>query len=178
MIRTLLFILLFVFHLTSSGQDKKDNYSFMKLMVTNDKGEILLLGDKDAMEITGARYNDTISVKEFVNWMGDRMGIKIKNIRLRGLITFHFVSRSNPTLMHYYTAEYESGDLILPKGCEKIEWVESSKTAELIPYDEMNKIIQKISECEYLSGGSFRIWKNKETGKRESKSIEPFYQLN
>ncbi|HEX2967760.1 MAG TPA: hypothetical protein VHO46_01560 [Bacteroidales bacterium] len=151
----------------------------MKLLVTNEKGEILLLGDKDGFEITGARYNDSLSVKEFVNWMGDRMGIKIKNIRLRGLLTFHYEGRSNPTLMHYYTAEYESGDLVLPEGCDKIEWVEISKSAELIPFDEMNKIIGKIKECDYLFGGSFLILKTDPvTGKRKSEFIEPFYRLN
>ena len=172
-------MLLFGFYLISNGQDKKDNYSFMKLLVTNEKGEILLLGDGAGLEITGARYNDSLSIKEFVNWMGDRMGIKIKNIRLRGLLTFHYEGRSNPTLMHYYTVEYESGDLILPKGCEIIKWVEISKSADLIHFDEMNKIIKKINECDYLFGGSFRIWKTDPiTGKRKSEPIEPFYKLN
>lgn len=177
--KRLIFLILFIgFYSISNGQNKKDNYSFMKLLVTNDKGEILLLGDKDGLEITGARYNDTISVKEFVHWIGDRMGIQIKNIRLRGLLTFHYVWRSNPTLMHYYTAEYRSGELILPEGCEKIEWVDRSKSSELIPFDEMNKIIWKINDCEYLFGGSFRIWKNPITEKRESEFMEPFYKLN
>ena len=172
-------MLLFGFYLISNGQDKKDNYSFMKLLVTNEKGEILLLGDRAGLEITGARYNDSLSIKEFVNWMGDRMGIKIKNIRLRGLLTFHYEGRNNPTLMHYYTAEYESGVLILPTGCEIIEWVEISKSAELIPFDEMNKIIEQINDCDYLFGGSFRIWKtDPTTGRRKSEPIEPFYKLN
>lgn len=171
-------VLLLGFHTVANGQNKKDNYSFMKLLVANEKGEILLLGNEDELEITGARYNDTLSVKEFVGWMAGRMGIKVKNIRLRGLLTFHYEWRSNPTLMHYYTAEYESGDLILPDGCEKIEWVKLSKSAGLIPYDEMNRIIWKINECEYLFGGSFRIWKDSATQRRESEFIEPFYRLN
>lgn len=174
----ILLLILVAFCTASHAQTKKDNYSFMKLMVTNDKGEILLLGNKDELEITGARYNDSLSVKEFVNWMGDRMGIKLKNIRLRGLVTFHFEGRSNPSLMHYYTAEYESGELILPKGCTEIKWVGLDKSAELIPYEEMNEIIRKIKECEYLFGGSYRIWKDPVTGKRESEVIEPFYRLN
>ncbi|MBU2651248.1 MAG: hypothetical protein KKA81_09965 [Bacteroidetes bacterium] len=174
----ILLLLLFGIYFISYGQDKKDNYSFIKLLVTNEKGEILLLGDKDGLEITGARYNDSLSIKEFVNWMGDRMGIKIKNIKLRGLLTFHYEWRTNPTIMQYYTAEYESGAMILPDGCEKIEWVETGKSVELIPFDEMNKIIEQIKACDYLFGGSFRIWKDPITGKRESEFIEPFYKLN
>lgn len=171
-------ILLFGICTVSYSQSKKDNYSFMKLLVTNDKGEVLLLGNDAGLEVTGARYNDTLSVKEFVDWMAHRMGIEVKNIRLRGLLTFHYEGRSNPTLMHYYTAEYANGDLVLPDGCEKIEWVELSKSADLIPFDEMNKIIEKIFECEYVFGGSFRLWNNTTTGKRESEFIEPFYKLN
>jgi hypothetical protein len=115
-------IILVVFSLQVKSQDKIDNYSFMKLYVTNNKGQVLLLGGGSEWEITGARYNDTISIHEFVNWMGKRMGIKIKNIRLRGLLTFNYTWRANPTLMHYYTAEYESGDLVLPEGCDGIKW--------------------------------------------------------
>lgn len=176
--RLIFLILLIGLCSVSFGQSKKDNYSFIKLIVTNEKGEMLLVGDNESLEVTGARYNDTVSLKEFINWMGNRMGIKITNIRLRGLLTFHYDWRSNPTLMHYYTAEYASGELILPEGCEKIEWVDMSKTSDLIPYEEMNRIIQKISECEYLFGGSFRIWKDPTTEIRKSELIEPFYRLN
>ncbi len=160
------------------SQEKINNYSFMKLYVTNEKDEVLLLGGGDEWEITGARYNDSVSVIQFVKWMGDRMGIKIKNIRLRGLLTFHYDWKSNPTLMHYYTAEYESGALLLPEGCEGIKWVKKSETSQLIPFKEMNQIISKINECGYLFGGSFRIYKDSKTNKRNSEVIEPFYKLN
>ena len=176
--KLLLIIILLGFILSGKSQTKIDNYSFMKLYVTNDHGEVLLLGGKDSFEITGARYNDSLTVKEFVDWMGERMGIKIKNIRLRGLLTFHYAWRSNPTLMHYYTAEYESGELILPEGCEEIKWMNKSETSKLIPFQEMNEIIWKINECDYLFGGSFRIEKDPKTKKRSSKVMEPFYRLN
>ncbi len=110
--------------------------------------------------------------------MGERMGVKIKNIRLRGLLTFHYAWRSNPTLMHYYTAEYKSGKIVLPEGCEEIKWVKNDETQKLIPYDEMNKIIWKINECDYLFGGSFRIERESKTNKRNSRAIEEFYRLN
>jgi len=176
--RIVLIIILTYSCLTANGQNKVDNYSFMKLYVTNDKGEVLLLGSKDSWEITGARYNDTLSIHDFVNWMAQRMGIKIINIRLRGLLTFHYTYRTNPTLMHYYTADYKCGDLVLPDGCDEIKWVKKNETPKLIPFEEMNMIIQKINDCDYLFGGSFGITKDSITQKRYSKVIEPFYRLN
>lgn len=173
-----LFFFLFACFMQINAQEKVNNYSFMKLYVTNDKGETLLLGGGNSWEITGARYNDTLSIREFVNWMGFRMGIKLMNIKLRGLLTFHYTERSNPTLMHYYTAEYESGNLVLPEGCEDIKWVSRNESAKLIPFEEMNTIIDKINECDYLFGGSFRIYRDPVTGKRYSKVIEPLYRLN
>jgi hypothetical protein len=174
----LLMLALVTYSLQSYGQDKIDNYSFMKLYVTNNDGQVLLLGGDDSWEITGARYNDTLSIIDFVNWMGHRMGINIKNIRLRGLLTFHYSWRNNPTLMHYYTAEYQNGELVLPEGCRGIKWVDKKDTPKLIPYDEMNKIIEKINECDYLFGGSFRIDRDSISLKRFSSVIEPFYRLN
>jgi hypothetical protein len=176
--KTAMMIILVVFSLQLKSQEKTDNYSFMKLYVTNNKGQVLLLGGGGEWEITGARYNDTISIHDFVNWMGKRMGIQVKNIRLRGLLTFHYTWRTNPTLMHYYTAEYKSGDLVLPEGCDGIKWVNRNETAKLIPFDEMNRILEKINKCDYLFGGSFRIYKDTVTGKRYSKVIEPFHRLN
>lgn len=176
--RFALTIIMLAIILQAKSQDKIDNYSFMKLYVTNNKQQVLILGGGDEWEITGARYNDSLSIHDFVTWMGDRMGIKIKNIRLRGLLTFHYAWKSNPTLMHYYTAEYESGELVLPEGCEQIKWVKKSETAKLIPFGEMNMIIEKINKCDYLFGGSFRIYKDSVTRKRYSKVIEPFYRLN
>lgn len=164
--------------LTANGQNKVDNYSFMKLYVTNDKGEVLLLGSGNNWEITGARYNDTLSIHDFVNWMAQRMGIQITNIRLRGLLTFHYTYRTSPTIMHYYTADYKSGNLLLPDGCDGIKWVKKNETQKLIPFEEMNMIIKKINDCKYLFGGSFWITKDSITGKRYSKVIEPFYRLN
>lgn len=160
------------------SQDKTDNYSFIKLYVTNDRHEVLLVGGGDTWEITGARYNDTISIHDFLNWMGQRMGIQIKKIRLRGLFTFHYAWKKNPTLMHYYTAEYESGELIIPEGCEGIKWVNRNEVQSLIPYKEMNEIINKINECDYLLGGSVRVYKDSLSNKRTSKMTEEFYQLN
>ncbi len=150
----------------------------MKLYVTNDKDEVLLPGDDEGLEITGARYNESLSVREFVIRICRRMGIEIKNFRLWGLLTFHYASRSNPTLMYYYTAEYKSGLLILPEGCEVIKWVLKEKTEELVPIEEMNQVISKINQCDYLFGGCFKIWKDETTQKRKSKIIEPFCRLN
>jgi hypothetical protein len=94
-------VILIVFMFQAKSQGKADNYTFMKLYVTNNKDQMLLLGGSNEWEITGGRYNDTLSIPEFVKWMGKRMGIQIKNIRLRGLFTFHCTWRSNPTIMYY-----------------------------------------------------------------------------
>lgn len=182
--RNKLLFLLVIFLLSMSytaiaqQQKKIDNYSFMKLYVTNSDNEVLLIGGDDWWEITGSRYNQALSVHEFVDWMAERMGITVKNIRLRGMFTFFYDWREvkNPTLMHYYSAEYDSGELLVPDGCKYIKWVKKSEINSLIPYNEMKMILHKIDESDYLLGGSFLIEKD-ENNKRVGKLIELFYRL-
>lgn len=161
------------------AQEKVDNYSFFKLCVTNDKDEVLLIGGEDWWEVTGSRYNQPISVSEFVKWMGKRMGVEIENVRLRGVFTFFYDwhKYKRPTLMQYYTADYKSGEPIVPDGCQYIKWVARKDLKEYIPYNEMVMILDKLNQNNDLVGGSFLIEKT-EDGRRKGKLIEDFYNLN
>jgi hypothetical protein len=58
------------------GQEKKDNYSFFKLYVTNDKDEVLLVKWDGQWEIAGSKYNESLSIKDFLNKMASDMGVK------------------------------------------------------------------------------------------------------
>ena len=79
--------------------------------------------------------------------------------------------------MQYYTAEYKSGDPIVPDGCKYIEWIPKKKIKDYIPYNEMVMILNRIWENDDLVGGNFLIEKTND-GKRRGKFIEPFYKLN
>jgi hypothetical protein len=46
-------------------EQKTDTYSFVKLYVTDDKGDVLLVKWEGQWEIAGNRYNEPVSVRKF-----------------------------------------------------------------------------------------------------------------
>ena len=104
------------------GQDKKDNYSFFKLYVTNEKGQVLLVKWEGQWEIAGGKYNESMSIREFLNKMATDMGIMIEEPKLCVIFTQKWQGNNPPTIMHYYKAKYSEGDLKVPSDCTDIKW--------------------------------------------------------
>lgn len=164
--------------LTSCAQNFVDNYSFFKLFVTNDKNEVMLVKWKDAWEIPGKKYTGSKTIKEFLDLMASNYGITVNNVKLNALITFHYNTKPNPTLMQYYTASYSSGDLKIPFGSSDIKWVKLEEAYKSIPYAEMVNIMQHIKSDEtVLWGAAYDVIKTSKGNTRSSTLKEDFYKL-
>jgi len=175
--KIIVFVLLGV-SMTSFSQSVVDNYSFFKLFVTNTKNEVMLVKWKDAWEIPGKRYRGSKTVKEFVGLMASNHGLMVDDIKLNALITFHYNTKPNPTLMQYYTAKYVSGDLRLPFGSSEVKWVKLEDAYKWIPYAEMVNIMQHIeSEPSVLWGAAYDVVKKSTTMPRSSILREDFCKL-
>lgn len=171
-------ILVLLISFSSCAQKVVDNYSFFKLFVTNEKNEVMLVKWKDAWEIPGKRYKGSKTVKGFIGLMSSNHGIKVDNIKLSALITFHYNTKPNPTLMHYYSAKYASGDLRVPFGSSEIKWIPLEEAYNLIPYTEMVNIMQHIKSDEVvLWGAAYDVIKKSKTNPRSSSLREGFYKL-
>lgn len=126
------------------AQDKSDNYSFFKLYVINDKDEVLLVKWNNQWEIAGDRYNDPLSVKEYLNKMATDMGISIKDPKLCGMYTQRWKNSPSLTLMQYYKADYAGGDLKIPDDCTDIKWFGYEEALKVIPYENMVRLMKEI----------------------------------
>jgi hypothetical protein len=162
----------------SSSSQETVNYSFFKLVVKNDKNEILLVKWKNEWEIPGRKYRGSLTVKEFTTYMASNYGVTTTNLKLRGLITFHYTTKPNPTLMQYYSANYKSGKIKVPFGSSTLKWVPLEEAYKIIPYSEMVHILQHIEKDDNtLWGGAFEIKKKTPSTIRESKIKEVLYPL-
>jgi len=164
--------------LCSCAQKVVDNYSFFKLFVTNEKSEVMLVKWKDAWEIPGKKYKGSKTVKEFIDLMASNHGVKVDKVKLNALITFHYNTKPNPTLMQYYTAKYTSGDLQVPFGSSDIKWVSLEEAYKMIPYTEMVNIMKHIKSDEtILWGAAYDVSKKSTATPRSSTLREDFYKL-
>jgi hypothetical protein len=172
-------ILIFTFVACSvSGQEKKDNYSFFKLYVTNDKDEVLLVRWEGQWEIAGNRYNESLSIKEFLNKMAAEMGIKIADPKLCGMFTQKWQGNNSPTIMQYYKGRYSGGDLKIPPDCTDIQWFSFDEAIKAIPYEIMTAMMKQIKmNPGKVIGAAFEKYKDAGNATKH-KTIEGFYIMN
>ena len=144
--RSLIIALIVLLFVNSSCSQQPENYSFFKLYIKNDKNQILLVKWDNEWEIPGRKYKRSSSIKEFTNSMAKSYGISVSNLKLNALVTFHYSTKSNPTLMHYYSADYSSGKIKTPFGSSNIKWFSIEEAYTIIPYSEMKEIIKHIEK--------------------------------
>ena len=176
--KTIFTLLVVVATQTLLAQDKYDNYSFFKLYVVNDNDEILLVKWDDQWEIAGSRYNDPISVKKHLDQMATDMGISIKDPKLCGVYTQRWKDSPYLTLMQYYQATYDGGDLKIPDDCTDIKWFSYKDALKVIPYENMITMMQKIkTHPGKIIGAAFERYKDA-NNKTQFITLEDWYLLN
>ncbi|MBC8110732.1 MAG: NUDIX hydrolase [Verrucomicrobia bacterium] len=158
---------------------KKDNYTFFKLYVSNEKGEILMVKWKGTWEVPGERYNDSLSIVHFLDKMATDCGIKVHPKQLSGLFTQYFQGRSNPTIFHWYSVKYISGTLKIPEDCEEIKWFSLGEAIRTTPYPVAKLIMKKIrANPGKVYGGAYQVNYNENPPAGTYKILEDFYLLN
>ena len=173
------FTILLLFSLTTLvAQEKQDNYSFLKLYVTNENNEVLLVKWNGAWEIAGGRYNEPLSVQEFLDKMASDMGIQINEVKLCGLYTQRWKESPYLTIMQYYQTKYEGGDLKVPSDCTDIKWFSYDEALEVIPYQNMTTMMREIKKNPgKVIGAAFERYKD-ENNNTQYITLENFHVMN
>ncbi|WP_299123889.1 hypothetical protein [uncultured Tenacibaculum sp.] len=168
---------LMTFSLTAQNKKTEPNYSFIKLVITNSSNEVLLVKWRNDWEIQGRKFAGDFAMKEFVKSMAKSVGIKVKDIKLRGLFTFHFEGYHKPTLMHYYQASYVSGTIKPPPSCSDVAWVPIDQSLEKMAYKDMKAIMKRIFKDKSVWGGALVIREKSKDNPRDFKLRTNFYKF-
>ena len=156
------FVIFILFVNTNTGYSQ-ENYSFMKLLIENDKEEILLVKWDGEWELPGDKFNEAKSISIFLEGIAETVGVGIEDHKLFGLYTQKWRGVNYLTLMHYYKADYVTGDLKIPSDCTDVRWFSKSDALQKIPYDNMKFMIK---------------WLDDNPGKIASTSFERFKDAN
>lgn len=174
----LLLLLFMSVKIVAQSKTVAPNYSFFKLLIKNNKNEVLLVKWGNDWELQGRKYKGNYSLKEFVENMGSDVGVKLENIKLRGLFTYHYKGESKPTLMHYYEALYIEGKLKIPPSCSDIKWYSFEDAMKIIGYSDMKAIMNQIKENTRLWSGALEINQKTKINPRTFIMIDDFYTLD
>lgn len=178
--KTKFFLLLFFvasFHSFAQKKDKNtDNYSYVKLIISNAENKILLLKWENQWEIPGARYNAPYTLMKFIDTLAHEDGITVQDVKINGLFSVQYDNQKKLATMMYFTAAYKSGSIRVPAGCADIKWFSREEAINLISNTDMKLFIKQISDYpENVWGATIR--KRKENGKTISELKEPFFKL-
>lgn len=66
---------------------QQDNCSFLKLMVFDKDGKVMLVKWNGAWEIPGTRYNQPITLSKYIDTLAAGYCISVQNKKLNGLFT-------------------------------------------------------------------------------------------
>jgi hypothetical protein len=171
----------FVASFNSNAQEKsKPNLMYFKLCVTNEKGEILLVKYKGIWEPMGRKYDQFPTVKQYIDEMGDDVGIKLKDHRLGALVDQYYNQSQKPMVFCLFEAKYESGDIKVPPGCTGISWYPIDEALKLIPFESMVEImdLMLIKDNKALWAGGIRIDNTVWPHSKIVETEEEWYKLN
>lgn len=155
------------------------NSNYFKVIILNDKNEMLLVEYKNIWEPIGGGYDTTLSMEDYVNKLTMTANIPARDIRLRGLFSAYYSNKSiKPTVYHYYTVRYFSGEVKTPGDCTGVKWVNLDEAKKIMAYDEMVLIYEKILENDNLWGGSYQVIKDASKGTRKVSQLVNYFKLN
>ena len=186
----LLFIPFLLFTTTSCSKQKseeiphylrKDNFTVLRVIIKNANNQVLMVGGKDWWGMPYVNLSKRQFLNEAIDSMAAEHGIRISNIELRGQFSFKYDYKPNMTFRNYYTAQYESGELKIPKNnledeFEKIAWIDLPEAIERNNNDGIKEITRKIlSEPNIVWGGSFMV--SHTENDHPTRMVEDFYPL-
>jgi hypothetical protein len=167
------------FAFAQKKEKNTDNYTYIKLFITNGDNKVLLLKWGTSWEVPGARYAAPFTITKFIDTLAGEDGIDIKDVRLSGIFSVQYEGQKKVAVMQYYSANYKSGNIRVPAGCSDIKWHTVEDALKLISAEDMKIFVGKISEDKNVVWGAsvFKRSDNK-TDKPQIEITEPFYKLN
>jgi hypothetical protein len=161
-----------------------DNYTIQRLIILNDRHEVLLERNAMGWMTPALRSTGRQSVKEALRELALSLGVETEQPQLAGLFTYAFdetpidPAHANISFRTHYLARYKSGSLVQPgDGSKEYRWVATDKAPALISMESLRTETALILNYpKTLWGGSFLV--TFVDGKLQgTRTIEPPYPL-
>ncbi|SEW32556.1 hypothetical protein [Chitinophaga arvensicola] len=178
---------LLLFLLPAYAQTKADSISqvFPKIIVLNDKQEILLSFDSNrkAFEVPSIGTLDgPVSIKTHLDQVAAELGFIYSSFRMGGLFTYIFPNRYRTFIRPYFVVKfkgYKDGHALRDSSCK---WFPVSAAIKMIPYPASALIVQDIiKHPRNVRAATFEEYgytNPLDTSKIRFRQLEDFYNLD
>ncbi|WP_109436036.1 MULTISPECIES: nuclear transport factor 2 family protein [Aquimarina] len=180
------FILLLIVQVSLAQEKNKiDNYTVQRLLIFNENNEVLLQNNEYGWSTPGIRNNTRQSIKESLDSLASKFGLKISEHQLKGLFTYKYEFKNEVSYRSHYSAKMNGGILKTPSDMKQAEWFSISEAIEKISNPKTGVSVRSFSEMttqifkfpEMLWGGSYLLYQDANGVVRDRKVLEPIYPL-
>lgn len=181
--RNLIYIIFVFLSLnTSAAEENIDSYTIQRLIITNEKGEILLEKNAFGWMTPALRHNSKVTIKDGLNNLAAEFGLIVSSPKIAGIFTSLSGYKPVSHFRQHYRSNYKEGILKVPENRLNAQWFPISKAIEKMSLPETKAPLsirdmtqQILYHPEVIWGGTFLI--NKENGKFIYEVVEHFYPL-
>lgn len=176
-------MLIFFLSIQINAQETgNDTYTIQRLIIENDKEEILLEKHKNGWMTPALRQNKAVSIQQGLQDLANEFGLEISNLTLVGKFMFIPKYKKKASVREHYIANKIAGKLKIPTEKLDVQWFSKEKAIEMMSLPDAKLIgavkdmmQQVLDNPTNVSGGTFLLWK--ENGKTQYKLIEEFYAV-
>ena len=165
-----------------SQDTETDSYTIQRLIIYNQRGEILLEQHINGWMTPALRHNTKTSTNEGLAKLALEFGLKVSTPKLVG--NFMFIPAYKPTssFRQHYVCTLVEGDLTLPEGKLDAKWFAPHTAIEMMSLPDTKLIFavrdmteQILKYPHIIWGGTFALWKEDEITKY--RTTENFYPI-
>ncbi len=159
-----------------------DSYTIQRLLIYNEKGEILLEKNDFGWMTPALRHNSKTTIIDGLNDLASEFDLKISSPKISGIFMFMSDYKPISQFRQHYSCSIVDGQLKVPENKKDAQWFTVSKAIEMmsLPDTKAPLVIRDMTKQllyypEIIWGGTFLL--SKKEGKISYKTTENFYPL-
>jgi hypothetical protein len=182
--KIIILILLILVVAKAFGQETgNDSYTIQRLIIFNEKGEVLLQKHRNGWTTPALRHNTETTINEGLANLARDFGLEISTPQLHGNFMFFHSDNKKPSFRQHYTCKITGGEVQKADDILDVQWfakrIAVQKMLEpdaiIVPaVGEMTAHILKYPKI--IWGGSYLLVKE-EGKKTQSEIVENFYPI-
>ena len=181
--KIILLSFIILFGLESFAQETgNDSYTIQRLLIYNQKGEILLEKNDFGWMTPALRHNSQTTIKEGLMNLASEYGVKINSPKIAGIFMFMSDYKPISQFRQHFSCKIVDGKLKVPENKKDAQWFSISRAIEMMSLQETKAPLvirdmtkQLLYYPEIIWGGTFLL--SKKEGKITYKTTEGFYPL-
>ncbi len=162
--------------------DQDENYTTQRLLIFNERDEVLLQLNAMGWSTPGQRFDRPLSLRAALDELAARYGVRIDDVRLAGLLTYEYGDSPAISSRTHYRARLAGGEPRAPEGVRALRWFPREAAIAAMALDSqrappsfVEMTTRMLREPDTVWGGAFHVWQ--EDGVHRSRALEAMYPL-